>query len=189
MGINWRRKLFHIASSLFFFGLLKILQKPYFQIFLLFTAGLVLLWEFLRLRFPAILPFKSLWESLLKESEKKTLSDALFFILGVLISSLMLSGDPLGVAILILGISDPLAAITGAYLKRGPTFKNKSLSGTLSFFLSSFTIALFFLKAPLSSLLGLSLFLSLVELFTTRDNLWIPIACAVYLRIFDTLTF
>ncbi|WP_068513727.1 diacylglycerol/polyprenol kinase family protein [Caldimicrobium thiodismutans] len=186
MGINWRRRLFHIIASLFFFALSKLLNKTSFQIFLFFSGGLLFLWETLRLKFPERVPFKGLWIGLLKEREKRELSDASFFILGIFISSLLVSEVYLGVCILILGISDPLAGIAGSYCPKGPFIKGKTLVGSLVFFFSSLGITLYFLEFPLITLLGLVLFLSLIELFTKRDNFWIPVAYSIYLRLFLT---
>ncbi len=183
MGINWKRKIFHFLCALCLFFLSKVLKENAFLCLLAFFLVSILLWEFLRLKFPQSLPFKNLWFSLLKEREKKHLSDASFFILGIFSASLLVSNRELEFLILILGISDPLAGILGSLYGK-PFFKfKKSLLGALIFLLSSFFIGIFYLKTSLFKLFLLSLVLSLIEFLTERDNLWVPLSGALYLKI------
>ncbi|MFN3406600.1 MAG: diacylglycerol/polyprenol kinase family protein [Caldimicrobium sp.] len=187
MGINWKRKLFHILFSLVLYLLCSYSEKFYFIIFLSHLLIFFLIWEFLRLKFPQIVPFSYLWAPLLKEKEFNKLSDATFYLMGILISAFLVSRKDLGYLILVLGIADPLAGIVGSlYGKKFLRF-NKSLFGSLIFFLCTFFIGKLYLNYPFGILLVLGLFLSFVEFFSERDNFWVPFGGALFLKIIQAL--
>lgn len=147
--------------------------------FILFT-----LFEVLRLKRKELLPFKALWEPLLKEKERNSLSDAFYFLLGILLSLLIAPYELFGIVILILGMADPLAEISGKLLKGKEIFRGKTLEGGLGFFLSSLFLQYFYFGELKSLHLLHALFLSLVELLSERDNLWIPLVSGIFLRVF-----
>lgn len=183
MGINWRRRVFHFISALCLLFFSKSLPEKLFSPFLALLTGLSLIWELLRLKFPNKFLLQNIWLPLLKEKEKKHLSDAFFFLLGLFLASLFVSGKKLEFLVLVLGISDPLAGTLGElYGKPFLKFK-KSLLGALLFFSSSLLIAIFYLKISLLNLIILSLFLTFIEFFTERDNFWIPFVGAICLRL------
>lgn len=184
MGINWKRKFIHLSTSLFFFLLAKNLSFNTFQLILILFLLTVLVVEFIRLIFPEQLPYKKFLTSLLKEREKKKLSDATFFLSGVLFANLLISGKPLEFLILVLGISDFLAGLIGGLYGKPFLNFNKSLLGAISFFLSSLVIGFFYLEISTINLILLCLSMTLSEFFTVRDNLWIPLSGALYFKLF-----
>ncbi|MEZ0344062.1 MAG: hypothetical protein ABWJ99_04590 [Caldimicrobium sp.] len=146
-----------------------------------------LAWEFLRLKKPTLLPFKNLWGRLLKNKEKNKPTDAFFYLLGITGATFFSPYQTLGLLILILGISDPLAEISGKILKGRKIFNEKTLSGTLTFFISSLLLTFWYFKEiSLTKMVLFSFILTLTELFTERDNLWIPLVGAFFARFFLT---
>jgi len=186
MGINWPRKFFHLGVSLFLF----LLSGPLEERGLKFLLSLLLIgntfWEVLRLKRPSLLPLKGLWVRLLKDKEKNCLSDAFWFLLGLWIASWLAPFQVFKLLILILGIADPLAEISGKTLKGKRLYRGKTFTGTLAFFLSSFLLALWYFKAFSLTILLFCVFLSLIELFSERDNFWIPLAGSLLARVFLT---
>jgi len=145
---------------------------------------LFVLFEFLRLKRKELLPLKGLWEPLLKEREKNSLNDAFYFLFGFLLSLLIAPYKLFGIIILILGVADPLAEISGKMLKGKVIFRGKTLEGGLGFFLGSLLLQYFYFGELKSLHLLHALFLSLVELLSERDNLWIPLLSGIFLRVF-----
>lgn len=184
MGINWKRKIFHVLSSFTLLLIYKILKDKLFIPFLALLLVLITIWEVLRLKVQNVLLLQNLWFPLLKEREKRHLSDAFFFLLGIFLAALLVSGAKLEFLILVLGISDPLAGIIGAQFGRPFLKFKKSILGAYIFFFSSFLLGIFFLKNSLLSILSLSFFLTVVEFFTERDNFWIPFCGAIFFRFF-----
>ncbi len=184
MGINWERKVFHLLFSLLLFFLLQTLSEKAFKFFLGVLLLGEILWEILRLKYPKKVPFSYLWEKLLKEREKKELSDAFFFLLGIFLSSFLITKHYLALTLLILGIADPLANIGGHLFLSKPLFREKTLSGSLTFFIASLLIAIFFFTTLDFRIINYILFLTLLELLSKRDNLWLPLGSALYLKIF-----
>jgi len=182
--INWKRKLFHLFTSLALFLLYFFLEKREFFYLLFLGFILFTLFEFLRLKRKELLPFKGLWEPLLKEKERNSLSDAFYFLFGLLLSLLIAPYELFGITILILGMADPLAEISGKLLKGKEIFRGKTLEGGLGFFLSSLLLQYLYFGEHKSLHLLHALFLSLVELLSERDNLWIPLVSGIFLRVF-----
>jgi phytol kinase len=79
------------------------------------------------------------------------------------------------ISVLILGLSDGLATIVGVGSKY-KIYKKKSFAGTITFFTSSYLILMIGLNSIMSAL-GISIVLTLLELFSPiDDNLLIPVA-------------
>ncbi|MFN4196880.1 MAG: hypothetical protein ACK4FM_02605 [Caldimicrobium sp.] len=140
------------------------------------------------MKFPKIVPFPFLWTPLLKENEYKRLSDATFYLLGLLISALLVSGKDLRYLILVLGIADPLAGIVGSLYGKKFLMFNKSPLGSFIFFLCTFLIGRLYLNYPINVLLALAVFLSFVEFFSERDNFWVPFGGALFFKIIQALS-
>ena len=97
--------------------------------------------------------------------------------------------------ILILGICDPLAGITGKHFHSKHILNGKTLAGSLTFLFTSLCISLFYLstiqhKSVFILSLMIALTTSITELLSPRgtDNLTIPLVVAVLLILAD-LTF
>ena len=183
MGINLYRKLFHITSGLIIYALSY--KLPFFILGLI----LVFLWiglsffEVFRLFFYKALPLKSLWVPLLKKEEFTRLNDAWYFLAGLILSWAILDLRSFQVIVLILTIADPSASIAGNLIGRKKLKNNKTLEGTLAFFITSLLITYFHTGFFCFSMLLFCLFLSLTEFFTKRDNFWIPVVGSLYLKL------
>jgi len=161
------RKLIHILFSALLFLSTYRMERETFLLLLLFLFLSLSLWEYMRLKRPFFLPKVLRFEGLLKEREGKRVSDAWFFLLGVLAGSLFLWGDPLRSLLLVLGVSDPLAYFLGTTISGPRIYKEKTLCGSAGFFLSAFLLLLIFCRDC-----GLSVFhLFLLALLTTLCNL------------------
>jgi len=182
--INWKRKLFHFFTSLALFLLYLFLEKREFLWLLFLGIILFTLFEVLRLKKRELLPFKGIWEPLLKEKERNSLSDAFYFLLGLFLCFLIAPYELFGIVILILGIADPLAEISGKMLREKGIFRGKTLEGLLGFFLTSLFLQYLYFGELKNLHLLHALFLSLVELLSERDNLWIPLMSGIFLRVF-----
>ncbi|MFN3504959.1 MAG: diacylglycerol/polyprenol kinase family protein [Caldimicrobium sp.] len=187
MGINWKRKLFHILFSLFLFALYKFSEKVFFLLILSVLLILSLIWEFLRIKYPEKVPLPKLWAPLLKKSELQRVSDGTFYLLGILMSTLLVAGRDLEYLILVLGLADPLAGIVGGLYGKNFLKSNKSLPGSLTFFFCSFLIGGLYLNYPFWILVITALLLSCLEFFSQRDNFWVPFGGALFLKIINAL--
>ncbi|MCS7279438.1 MAG: hypothetical protein NZ530_05205 [Thermodesulfobacteriaceae bacterium] len=183
MGINFfLRKLLHLLTGIFIYFLSFHLSQTKLILFLIFFWFLFSLFEILRLSLIIKIPFENLWKKLLKEDEKSNLTDSWFYLTGVTLAGFFLKIDSFRLLILILAFSDPLASLVGFYIGKTRVYKNKTLEGALTFFLISFIISYFFLKCSWHTFF-LSLFLTLVEVLTRRDNFWIPVGGTFYLNL------
>jgi len=86
--------------------------------------------------------------------------------------------------VLILALSDPFASIIGYSLGRKKLKNNKTLEGSLTFFTISLMITYFQVENFSFSVVLFCLILSITEVFTKRDNFWIPVIGSIYLKIF-----
>ncbi len=121
----------------------------------------------------------------MREREKRGVSDALWFVLGLFGASIIAPYNYLQPLILILGISDPLAELTGRKWGRIRLARGKTLEGALGFALSAFLITLLsFPNATLNTLFFLVIPLTFVELLTRKDNLWIPLVGGIILNLY-----
>lgn len=185
MGINWARKTFHILSSLIIFIIAVKSNKETYIAFLFLVLCFVFLFEVLRLRFGERLPLRNIWLPLLKEREKGSLSDASWFCLGLFFASLIGPHEYQPLIVLLLGLADPSAEIIGKKFGKIKNHLGKSLEGSIGFALTSLAIASFYISAPLWMIFILFVLpITLLEYFCLRDNLWIPVASAIFVRLF-----
>ena len=184
MGINLPRKLFHIFNGLFLFILSLFLNYTYFKIFLIFLFLGFSIFEFLRLYSNKFFPSFLKWflKKLLKDEEAKRFNDGWYFIAGLIFSSFILEKYYFQLILLILTFSDPIASFIGIFFGKHK-IKDKTLEGSLGFFISTFIISYFWTKFLFFSL-WLSLILSITEFFTKKDNFWISFIGSIYLKIF-----
>ncbi|NPA32773.1 MAG: phosphatidate cytidylyltransferase [Aquificae bacterium] len=173
--LELRRQIFHILSILSLVPL--ILYLPRWAVILTLSLGIVLN-LLLVLRNPFVLRVFSPLVSLLerKENLSKPGIGALWALLGVFVSYLLFGkGAVVGVVVLALG--DGLSTLAGKLIGRHRLFYNpeKSLEGTLAFFLGSFLGLSFFLE-PLEAFF-ISLVCALFESLPlgVDDNLTLPI--------------
>jgi dolichol kinase len=183
MGINLYRKLFHIFSGLLIYGLSYKLPYSTLGLILLFLWLGLSLFELLRLFSPKYLPLKIIWQPLLKEDEFKRINDAWYFLAGVLFSWFILDLKNFQIILLILTLADPFASLIGYYFGKIKLKNNKTLEGSSVFLITSFLVVYFHIKTLSLSLYLYCIILSLVEVFTKKDNFWIPFIGSLYLKI------
>lgn len=187
MGINLYRKIFHITSGLVIYILSFKITYPILGLILIILWIGISLFEIFRLFFYKNLPFKSLWLSLLKEEELKRLNDAWYFTAGLVLSWFLLDLKSFQVILLILTLADPSASIVGNFIKTKKFKSNKTLGGTITFFIVSFFITYFYTNPLNFSMFLFCSILSLTEAFTKKDNLWIPVIGSLYLKLLTSI--
>jgi len=119
---------------------------------------------------------------LLRPKEQRSITGATYWIVGALITILLYPKAIAIFAISMLSVSDALAAWVGKGIGRTPIRSNKTLEGSLAFFLSAFLIAVPVLHwstatALLGALAGTVLEWGILPL---NDNLTVPIGSGLF---------
>ncbi len=179
------RKIFHITSC----GTLAILiwyfGKKVLLPWILAVAFLFPILDYLRKYIPIIQNISlTLFGIITRPYEHLRITGASWVLIGSGITALLFNEKIVIIAILIMGLSDSAAAIVG--IKFGTTrLFNKSLEGSLAFFITTYII-IFLLSSPsLILLLFTSIISTIVELFSTQklnDNILIPVLVAFILN-------
>jgi phytol kinase len=183
------RKAFHMLSlvywaAFFFFGWPRIV--PMMCVWL----AIVLIVETARLRVPIVeKTLTGLFEGLIRETERKHYSGIVHTTAGSLIAMVVASGDPVivGASIGSLAFGDSAAALVGKAFGRTKILGgHKSLEGSLACFSACFALSICVGVRP-GAALAAALAATAVELLPTtgffNDNLWMPVAAAVVLRV------
>ena len=177
------RKLIHISSS--FIGImLWYMGKNTIIPYIIIIAIIFIIFDYSRKHIHFL---KNIYEStfgfVTREHEYQTFSGATWVFLGTGISICIFNEKIALISILVMSLSDSAAALIG--IKYGNTkLFNKSLEGTVSFFIITYAIIFSFLSASAHFVLIASLCITLIELFSTHhinDNILIPIATGVIL--------
>ena len=120
-----------------------------------------------------------------RPQEHYKLSGASWVFIGAGITTMFFNENVAVIAILIMSLSDSAAALIG--IKFGKTqFFNKSLEGSLAFFITTYIILFIFLSATPLNILFISVATTTIELFSQpklNDNLAIPIGTALILTL------
>ena len=173
------RKAFHMLSlvywaAFFFFGWPRIV--PMMCVWL----AIVLIVE---------KTLTGLFEGLIRETERKHYSGIVHTTAGSLIAMVVASGDPVivGASIGSLAFGDSAAALVGKAFGRTKILGgHKSLEGSLACFSACFALSICVGVRP-GAALAAALAATAVELLPTtgffNDNLWMPVAAAVVLRV------
>lgn len=183
------RKAFHMLSlvywaAFYFFGWPRIV--PMMSVWL----AIVLVVETARLRVPFVeRTLVGLFEGLIRETERKHYSGIVHTTAGTLAAMLIAGGDPVivGASIGSLAFGDAAAALAGKAFGRTKILGgHKSLEGSLACFAACFAVAVAVGARP-GAALASALVATGVELLPTtgffNDNLWMPVAAAVVLRV------
>jgi dolichol kinase len=124
----------------------------------------------------------------MKKEESNRLSGSFFYILSGLITIIFFEKNIAVSSLFILSIADPLSSLVGSRFGR-VRFREKSLEGTLTFFIVSFLILrIFSFSLPVAA--AAAVIASLTELFSSRpidDNLSIPLVTASALTLLTRL--
>jgi len=116
---------------------------------------------------------------------------ATHFMLGTFFSIFFFEKNIAIIAIIVLVVSDTCASFVGKLISSPKLIGDKSLSGFLAFFISSFLISIFFYKESLFIMLLISFITAIVELISKKiqidDNLLIPITFGLLCNVFNLL--
>jgi dolichol kinase len=183
------RKAFHMLSlvywaAFFFFG------WPRIVIWMCCWLAIVLVVETARLYVPPVQRLLvGFFEGMIRETERRHYSGIVHTTTGCLSAMLIARGDPVivGAAIGSLAFGDASAALVGKAFGRTKLFGGqKSLEGSLACFAACFALAIGVGVRPGAALTS-ALVVTAVELLPTtgffNDNLWMPVAAAVVLRV------
>lgn len=183
------RKAFHMLS-LVYLGAFYLLGWPRVGYVMAAWLPVVLVIEIVRLKVPVIeRALVAFFDGLMRETERKHFSGIIYTTAGSLAAMMIARGNPkiVGAAILQLALGDAASALVGKAYGRTKLFGGlKSLEGSLAGFAAGFASALACGVRP-GAALAAALAGSLAELLPTtpwfNDNLWIPVSCAVVLRL------
>ncbi len=198
---NYRRNLIHFAGSLLALVVILLIPTPAAMITAA-AAFFTYAWsmEFLRRRSKTLNDrLMAYYGPLAHPHEWHRVNSATWYCTALL--TLALTGSPLvcAVAVLVLGIGDPAAAVVGRRWGRIRLLYGRSLEGSLTFVatataLTLAALTLFFGELSLLAALGLSftgaVFGATAELFSRRidDNLTIPVAAGLGVWLIGSLS-
>ena len=185
-GREVARKTIHFSTSIIAI-LYYYFDKTFILSLSLFLASGFLFVDLLRI-FSAQIEkyFHIVFSSLLRQRElHNDLTGATYLFAGISLTVLLFDRNAAIASILVLTLSDPLAAIIGKKFGRNK-IGLKSVEGSIAFFLSAAVIIWFVVKPDIFLLLFISALVTFVEaapLFI-NDNLSIPLSLGLLLTIF-----
>lgn len=193
-----QRKLFHLIIAilpiLYFF-----LSKTLLLFILVPICSVIILVDHFRHQNPKLARiFNRIFTPLLRDHEKKGYTGATYFSIAALITFILFSKTIAINAFLILAISDSCAAIFGKKIISKKFFE-KSMAGSLAFFLSAVIIVIFvgiifkenifyYLFAIISALVA-TIIEARPNLLKLDDNLTIPLSFSLVFMAFATIWF
>ncbi|WP_028840627.1 hypothetical protein [Thermodesulfobacterium hveragerdense] len=180
--MNFYRKAFHLGFGFLLFGLSYFVSYHLLGLLLVSLVVLTSIFEVLRLFFYDYIPFKGLWTPFLKKEEFYKISDGWFFLVGTTGLYYLVGREDFRLVLLILTLADPIASLVGFYLGKRKIFRGKTLEGGIAFFLISLLLVYMVKRSLTFQYFGLTSLLTFIELFTSRDNLWIPLVGGIYLK-------
>ena len=179
------RKFVHIASSgiailLYFHG--KEVLLPY----ILAAAILFPILDYSRKYIPYLKTiYISLFGIITRPYEYQGLSGASWVFMGAGVTTYLFNEEVAVIALLVMSLSDSAAAIIG--IKFGNTrLFNKSLEGSLAFFITTYMIIFYLSIASIPLTLITTIIATAIELFSTpklNDNILLPVATALILTL------
>jgi len=184
---SWKREIFR--KSIHFLGcafpFLAVINKSITLYLLLITIIGYIISEILRFTGISLSPFSHITRRALRHSENSGLIFGPISLgIGIALTIYLFDFKIYTPAVLIVSISDSLSALVGK--RFGKVYilgmKNKTLQGTIAFFISAFLILI--TMYPLSVALITAIFASLIELlpYPILDNLLIPLGTAFFLH-------
>ncbi|MBC8196797.1 MAG: hypothetical protein H8E60_02805 [Candidatus Marinimicrobia bacterium] len=183
-----QRKLIHFAS-----GIIPILVLFYGrELILPILSVITILFVLVDFFKSKIYWLKNIYtyffKTIIRENEFDNLTGASWVLIGNLIVLLIFPENIAIFSMFILSISDSFAAIIGKY--SGQTkLMNKSLQGSIAFFISGLLVSIFFSSIALSIRVFAVISASVIELIPSRinDNISIPITTALCCTIGDLI--
>ncbi len=120
-----------------------------------------------------------------RDYEVESLSATTYFTLAALISVILFQKEVVFAAILVGLFADASAALVGMSVGRIHIYNNKTLEGTLTFFLVSLACLYIFFQSWLILIVALMVTLAELFVFYFNDNLALPLICALLLVAFS----
>jgi len=184
MKLNWseiKRKVWHILWGVLFYFVISLNPKEVYQLImiamLVFGISVIILMR-KKIRIGWI---DYLIKSIGREGEG--IEASFYYVLSIFLSSIFFEPKIVALSALVLGVCDGLATIFGVHGKNR-IYKKKTLEGSGAFMISCFLIVYFSGYGKIAALIT-GLLLTCVELFTDiNDNLIIPPAFSIILKIF-----
>ena len=187
-----RRKSIHLLSSLIPIAYIVINKKLIFTLVLLLFLTLIVI-ELLRFKKNLIsLYFNKFLGSVVRNYEQSSLMSATLLVMAAVFCIVFFDKQVTIISLLILSVSDSIAAIFG--LKYGHTriINNKSLEGTYAFIISALFILFFthfYLNFDIALFTGILsvILVSIIEHVTPTkfDNITIPFSSCLLLTFFN----
>jgi len=179
------RKTIHISTA-FIAVLYNYFDKPVILSISLFLSIGFLTADILRLNSRRLEKyFHLIFSKLLRNREiNKDLTGATYLFIGITITIFLFSKNIAIVSIFILTLSDTIAAIVGKKIGRNK-IGNKSVEGSIAFFLTTIIIIWSVLELNIYYMLFVSVLITFVEAVPIRinDNLTIPVFSGLLLTI------
>jgi len=197
--LQWPRRMFHLSMGLIAAFIYQNFLTHKQAVYILGgTTCILYILEQVRLNYPDFAAkFTVINRYMLRAEEELKESSAIPYIMGLLLTILSFP-KPLALAsILILALADPFSAIVGIQYGKRKITANKTLEGSLTFFVFSF-FATYVAFSPMTEISLVKLFslclvhaicMALFEIIPLRldDNLTIPITSASWLWILTAL--
>ena len=183
---EYLRKIIHLL--IFFFGLFLLIFdiKYCLPIFLLISSSFMLL-DFLRINNNSFnMYYHKFFGFVTRNTEKDKMTSASHAFFSIMIVVLFFDTRIAASSIMILSISDVLASYIGVKFGKFKLLNNKTLEGSIAFFISTAFILLFFNFTSYQIIL-VSFGCTAIELLANKikidDNLGIPIIASILLAI------
>ena len=178
------RKGVHLSSSIFPF-MLYLLGKQFFLIYILPFMVICIFLDYAKSSFQIINNiYFYFFRIVTRSSEYKKPTGATWVFTGIILTVLLFKENIAITSLIILSISDSMAAIIG--LKFGKTkLFSKTLEGSFAFYLSTFLIISITTNLPLSYAILISIVTTFSELVKLKinDNVIIPLTAGLLLMI------
>lgn len=180
-----KRKAIHLITNIIPLYYYFSHQKTVVQIILIILISGFLLVDLLRMKFPLVKKwFLNIFGVLLRNKEAKSrLTGATMMFIGMGVTVFLFNEKQAVPALFFLGLADPAAAIVGRIWGKNK-FWNKSLEGTMAFYLTASFVILAFTHYSWWGLI-VALIMSIVEMLPLGidDNILIPILTAYLLSV------
>jgi dolichol kinase len=177
--LELRRKLIHMGSLVIPISYVFV-SKPMAIVVLLPVTAFFLSCDIIRRynQTVRLIYEKHLIGTVVREKEEDRLVGSTYFMIGVSLSVCLLDKPIAILSILVLIVSDTVAALVGTSLGKTPLFGPKTLEGSLAFLLSAVLIVLFYPGVPLGCGLAGAFLATLAESLPLPldDNVVIPLA-------------
>ena len=181
---EFKRKIVHFSSSIIGLSILYFDREIIFPTLIIISIIFPFL-DYLRINNKSVSNFYNIYfTSITRSFESTKLTGATFVFLGAILTYVIFSQRVAGIALLVMSLSDAMAAIIGVGFGRTKLL-SKSLEGSFAFFATTIII-LYFFKIPVIISLTVSFLVTLIELIEIlkiNDNVSIPISAALLLTI------